>query len=291
MAKALKPLLIVLLLLGIAALTLGILLFNKREILKGRTQKLEQTVTAVATTLNDGKEPFIQPKGVTLDSTSLMDFESMDAELSKLRNLAGVRYEELDNTYADLKKTSDELDATKTELAQTRSELEAANREIVSLKDTIVQKDNEIAQANVKIDSLNQQVAGLESQVTDLNSQLAKIQEEKNELNDKIAQMDQDIKSLEADLANALGKGEGAEERMAKGLSGTILLVNKDWNFVVLDVGMDKGAKVNGVFLVHRDDKLIGKVRVSAVTRDLALAEIVNDWQTAAIKKGDKIVY
>ena len=84
---------------------------------------------------------------------------------------------------------------------------------------------------------------------------------------------------------------EGVEPRMKKGLAGKIVVVNKDWNFVVVDVGTDAGALVNGIFLVHRQDQLIGKIRVSSVTRNLALAEIVNDWQASPFREGDKIVY
>ena len=51
MGKLLKVLVVLLLLLSVGALVLGILLFNKREILKGRTQKLERTVIALGTTI------------------------------------------------------------------------------------------------------------------------------------------------------------------------------------------------------------------------------------------------
>lgn len=290
MAKALKPLLIVLLLLSIATLSLGIMLFNKREILKGRTQKLENAVQSVARTLNNGQEPFIRDLGVSLNTSELMSYEGMGGELDRVQKLASLRYEELNNTYEDLKRTTDELTETKEELAATKNELEAANQKIVQLNETIVQKDAEIAQAQTRIESLGQQVAGLESQVADLQGQIAKVQEEKHELNDKIAELEQDIKSIEADLATCKGS-DGIEQPMKKGLAGKIVLVNPDWNFVVVDVGMEEGAMINGVFLVHRKDQLIGKVRVSSMTRNLALAEIMNDWQLEPFKEGDRIVH
>lgn len=51
MTKLLKVLLVFLLLLSIAALVLGTMLFKKREILLGRTHKLETAITALATTI------------------------------------------------------------------------------------------------------------------------------------------------------------------------------------------------------------------------------------------------
>jgi hypothetical protein len=51
MAKFLRVLVVLIFLLSIAALTLGIMLFAKREILKGRTYKLEEGLIKLAKTL------------------------------------------------------------------------------------------------------------------------------------------------------------------------------------------------------------------------------------------------
>lgn len=51
MAKFLRVLIVLILILSIAALTLGIMLFVKREILKGRTHKLEEGLVTLARTL------------------------------------------------------------------------------------------------------------------------------------------------------------------------------------------------------------------------------------------------
>ena len=75
MAKALKPLVIILLLLSITSLTLGILLFGKREVLKGRTQKLEQSVLALASSLNAAQEPFIADLGVRLNGDAIDEID------------------------------------------------------------------------------------------------------------------------------------------------------------------------------------------------------------------------
>lgn len=58
MGKLLKVMVVFLLLFSIGALVLGIMLFNKRELLKGRTQKLERTIIQLGTTIEtQGAEP------------------------------------------------------------------------------------------------------------------------------------------------------------------------------------------------------------------------------------------
>ncbi len=68
MGKFLRVLVIILTILSIGALTLGILLFGKREVLKGRTQKLEQTLISLGPTLEvEGAKVDTKPDYVARD--------------------------------------------------------------------------------------------------------------------------------------------------------------------------------------------------------------------------------
>lgn len=281
MAKALKVFVVLLLVLSIAALVLGIQLFGKREILKGRTQKLEASVTALATTLNAAKDPFIKEAGVTLNSESLSTYDSMDTELNRLRVLAENRYGELDNTYADLKRTADELNVTKDELAQTKDQLERTQQQVVTLNETVTQKNAEIARQGDQIGQLEQDKAGLQVQIDDLNTTVAKMEDEQQDLKDKITTLEQTVVELEGLT------GQGNVKALPKGLHGTVVVVNKDWNFVILDLGSNDGLVPNAEMLIHRGDKLIGKVLISGVTRDLSIADINTDWVQGQVKEGD----
>lgn len=281
MAKALKVFVILLLVLSVTALVLGVQLFGKREILKGRTQKLEAAVASVATALNAAKDPFIKEAGVTLNSTTLSTYESMDGELRRLQGLAENRYTELDNTYADLKRTSDELNVTKDELAQTKDQLDRAQQQIVQLNDTVTQKNAEIARQTEQIGQLEQDKAGLQVQIDDLNTTVARMEDEQQDLKDKITTLEQTVVELEGLT------GEGSIKALPKGLHGKIVVVNKDWNFVILDLGSNDGLVPNAEMLVHRGDKLIGKVQISGVTRELSIADINADWVQGQVKEGD----
>ena len=283
MAKALKVFVILLLLLSATALVLGIMLYGKREILKGRTQKLESAVASVTAALNAGKEPFISDLGVAVDPTALATLETADGELAKLQKLAENRYLELDNTYADLKRTADELTATKDELAQTKSELDQARQTIVTLNDTITQRNAEIARQGEQIGQLEQDKATLQVQIDGLNAEVARVEDEAQDLKDKVVTLEQTVTDLEAQL------GQGSLKALPKGLHGSVVVVNRDWNFVVLNIGSDDGLVPNAEMLVHRGDKLLGKVLISGVTRELAIADINGDWLQSPLKEGDNV--
>jgi len=85
--------------------------------------------------------------------------------------------------------------------------------------------------------------------------------------------------------------GDSAEVIMPAGLKAKITSVDPKWQFVVLDVGSNKGARQRGVFKVHRGDKLIGKVRVTTVMPDSSIANIMPDWTVDEIREGDQVLY
>jgi len=270
MGKALKPLVIVLLLLSIASLVLGILLFSKREILKERTRLHEAGLAQIA-------EKFHYDQ---LNVAALKDLKDLQPQLDLMAVAAGNQYDDLQNTKADLAATKTKLAETEQMLADTRAELEVAQNQIVQLNATIEQKDAEIAQANGRIDQLEQDKVGLQTQIDDLNMQVAK-------KDDEILEHKSTIKTLENILAKI---DQGTRQVKLVGLTGHVLVVNPDWNFVVLDIGQAEGLVPNTELHVHRDDKLVGKVKVSSVEENTAVANIVTDWEQKPVKEGDNVL-
>jgi septal ring factor EnvC (AmiA/AmiB activator) len=282
MAKLLKPLVIIQLLLSIVAAVFAWMLFDKREVLKSRAQKMEGALANVASKIHD--DTFKVASLVVADKTQI---GNMDAPLGKLGAAAGNLWDSYVFTSNKLDETRTELALTKEDLNQTKATLEQTQAEVAQLNDKLAAKETELAQANAKITEVEQQVAGLKTQIEDLNTQIAKVEEEKRGLKDDLESEKQRALDLEGELFIAQGK----TRKMRLGTSGSVLVVNKDWNFVVVDVGSNRGGQVSGELLVHRDDKLIGKVRITSMTKELALAEIIDEWQAVPFKEGDKVVY
>jgi cell shape-determining protein MreC len=286
MAKALRVFVVLVLLFSIAALALGILLFQQREQLKGRTQKLEQSVLSVAQALSAPRDPFIPAITETLDPEQLKVYankqnpaDTMEVPLSKLRAIVNNRYEELSNTYNDLKTERDAHAETRAELANTRQELADARQEIAQLRDNLARKEAELAEARQRISDLEGQVASLEANIADLKTQLAASEEKRRELEDEVTQY-----KLQLDM---LGRGDG--DVKVPPVHGEILLVNPEWNFVVLNIGLSDKLVPNVEMMVHRGDQLIGKVRVSSVMERCAVAEIQRRWEQLPIQEGDRV--
>lgn len=90
-----------------------------------------------------------------------------------------------------------------------------------------------------------------------------------------------------AELSDALKRSPTGT--MPPGISGKVTFVDHAWNFVILDVGISAGVVPNGELIVYRGTNFLGKVRVTKVDPNDAIAEILPDIK-GDIQIGDKVL-
>ena len=70
-------------------------------------------------------------------------------------------------------------------------------------------------------------------------------------------------------------------------IKGKVLVVNRRYNFVVVDVGMRDGVEKGMVLILHRGKKFIGKCQVEKVYNKMAAADLVLDWMQDEVQVSD----
>jgi cell shape-determining protein MreC len=77
------------------------------------------------------------------------------------------------------------------------------------------------------------------------------------------------------------------------GLHGRVLAVDRNWNFVVLDLGNRNGVVANATMVVQRGASMVGKVRITTVEPSQSIADIVPNTVPAGInvEPGDSVIY
>lgn len=272
MGKAIRIFVVLLLVLSIASLTLGIMLFNKREMLKGRTQKLEQSTQSIAKNI----------RYEDLDMEKVKDYQSMDQQLNLFAGKADGLYVELQDTKLDLENARQELALTKGELNTTKQGLASARDQTSNLETDLAEKREDRSVAKDQIAQLEQEKEGLVAEVGDLKNELSTAEEQVQDLQDEVDSLEKVLAQIER---------EKGQISLPPGLAGNILVVNDAWNFVVLDIGSEVGLIPNVEMMIHRKNKLIGKVRVNSVQEDMSVADIIRDWERAPVKQGDQVLY
>ena len=73
-------------------------------------------------------------------------------------------------------------------------------------------------------------------------------------------------------------------------LTGKIMTINEEHNFVVIDLGSNDGLEVGIVFDVYRDNKEIARIRVVETREQIAVADVISVESRTKIRPGDTII-
>ena len=376
MAKSLRVLTILLLILSIGALTLGTLLFAKREILKGRTQKLENAVITLSAFLEDGEAEPAENSFSAKDVSEVRAETEFEPERSDFWFSYKLQLEDTDRPPVivnrphlmsyymidpiDLKVKKDPMgnpitsgtgttggeltriiaaaEAQYGRLNDTRIQLQDIRRELIASIDELNSRKASLREKLAHINHLNGTIAGLENDVSRLESNVARLQEEKQDLEGEVEQQQVEIAELEERLTEAdevivdlrerieiLGQDRaragpsidpgGLKDLivMQKGRKGTVVAVNPDWKYCVVQINEAFIEEIEGMQRAMEEEDVPGllpavelhvkrglgfetyvtKVRLSQLVKDemLAICDIDPKWEQIPVAKGDVVFH
>ncbi len=288
MAKALRVFVVVLFVLSIAGLVLGILLFNQRTLVKERTQTLEEGVATIAQEIVKPREPHIRAMEQRVDREALMspDKTARDGQIELVKRLVQARHDQYFQEGEDHVATKGKLAQTEAELFTTRQQLADTRNQLAAERERVQALTAEVAAKKAEIDQLKGEVATLNDTVAGLRADLAKKDEE-------VQNLIVEVKQLEAEVSRYRGADGSVIGKVKPGLTGEIVAVNPEWNFVVLNIGSEASLVPTAEMLVHRGEELIGRVRVMSVTEKLAIADIMRgEWEMGVpLREGDRVLF
>jgi len=209
--------------------------------------------------------------------------------------------QKLDAETALYQKTDKELKTTKTQLAtttaklnDTQSQLEAANTKNTELDKQNTDLTDKLTKMTARADTAEQTLEKWRQlpapeEIKIIISNLAKTTKER----DVFIAENKLLLARNDDLQKQINNLVGTDVAVAlpTGLKGRVLAVDPKFDFVVLDIGDDQGAKERGEMMVNRQGKFIGKVRISSVQKDRCVATIMPGWKRGEIMEGDQVIY
>ncbi|MFH0790495.1 MAG: hypothetical protein V2A64_02585 [Candidatus Omnitrophota bacterium] len=77
---------------------------------------------------------------------------------------------------------------------------------------------------------------------------------------------------------------------VSKELEGMVLVINKEYNFAVINLGSNEGAEVGDIFSVYHAGKYAGDVKVEKVHNSVSAAGFVSDDIKDKVNEGDKVI-
>jgi hypothetical protein len=187
----------------------------------------------------------------------------------------------LTQTRGTLAKTQEELNNTKQQLAAAQSSLQKTQADLAA--EVAKRKDFEAQLEKFRqLGYTPEQIVQLRDNFKKASDAIEALEVEKAILSRQVAEWKNKYHSL-------IG-GEEYVAPLPSGTKGKIVAVDPKWNFVVLNIGKDKGILERGVLLVHRESKFVGKVRIAEVMDSRSIANVMPGTALDEIREGDQVL-
>lgn len=221
--------------------------------------KLQDAKSQIGTLSNDLQ----QEKAGRIEAQALI--EQIRADLAQQKGLRSDLEKKLSEAQNDLQKTIDRLK----QVAVQKDGLESKVKELES-------KTKEVELGNIVV---GPETAAPKPEVKKPESKKPKVKKPK-------------VKKPEAKKPEAIQPAPEKKELnvMAQGLEGKVLVINKDYNFAVINLGSKDGVGLGDAFSIYHNDKYVGDVKVEKVHDSMSAAGFVSEDIKDKVNEGDKVV-
>jgi chromosome segregation ATPase len=238
-------------------------------------------------------------KELSEKSVEVLNLKQSNADL-KLE-LDGLRHttNELDR---DIKFKADMINNLSVELARTKNDKKAASERVAELNSDNSGLRQELKKLVSAKGSLEKSIVRLSDEKNTIEKQLvgteSMIQSKINEIWEIKDSLDQSIQStkikpsaneveLPPIVVSSDGKTDANYSTAVAGIDGRVVSVNDESNFLIIDVGENSGLRLGDTLSVYRDSKYIARVEVIQLRKDIAAADIKDQW--SQVKIGDAV--
>jgi len=234
----------------------------------------------------------------------------------KERNNSMVLQEELTDIKSRLLTTERKLDESKKTITDLQAKLDDAKTEIGTISSQLDQERSARQEAATKLDqfkadletqkglrvSLESKFNQAQDEARKAQSQINELQSQKIDLEKKMGELEQRTSGVELgkivvspEQQKAVANKDvvskpSATVKAPAGLEGKVLVVNKEYNFAVINIGSKDGVAIGSEFSVFNSDKLLGDIKVEKVRDSMAAAGFVSADLKDKINEGDKVV-
>lgn len=218
-------------------------------------------------------------------AATLKDKRRLEKEIDsnkKAKEEAEVKVKEMESK---LKILSSQVEKEKDNAKLATTDLATKKKEIADLKESLEKEKKE------KL-SISKKLENLEFDYQKIKVDVARLKSEKKRLEDKIA----DLKESSVDLDTIVVKPSSltgpleVTQPVKEPLRGMVLVVNKEYSFVVTDLGQDDGVENGMKFDVMDGTELLGKAEINKVYDSMSSATVLGGGKMNHMKKGNLII-
>lgn len=198
------------------------------------------------------------------------------------------------------KRVEDELGKIRQQLADAQDQAAKASRAQEELSKSVEDRQKEFDRVAKDLEQAKQERQQMLGQLNDLSNernglqqQLADLQKAKGDLESKVMELS-GAPTVELEKVMVNGQAQQASASMAPAApgaasAGQIVVVNREYDFIVMNLGRNQGLSVGQEFQVMRANQVLGHVKVEKVYDELSAATILPDSKKDNIREGDQV--
>jgi predicted nucleic acid-binding Zn-ribbon protein len=220
------------------------------------------------------------------------------------------------NTVAELKTEREKVSAINNEIGAVKEQVASVTTEVTNEKERVVQAGIKLKNATSEAERLTQEVGAAQKKIQDYKEQIKDlppgvsietITEDTNKLKQAIADAEGEAAKIQEQVTAKQGEVKKVRERLTdvvekietrkklfdrNSMYATIVAVNNDWGFVIIDGGENKGITVDTKLLVTRGTDTIGRLNIIGVQGNKTVANI--DQKSVrtgvTVNPGDRVI-
>ncbi|MGE5197681.1 MAG: hypothetical protein ACM3IL_04180 [Deltaproteobacteria bacterium] len=190
----------------------------------------------------------------------------------------------IDSLSGDLQKEKDAKQEAIAQIDQLKTDLANQKDLRVSIEKKLTQAQDDIKKIQTQLKDLNAQKVNLEEKLQSFSKEEAP-KSSGVELGKIVVNPETGQEMPAEEQQGSAGTGEAA----ASGTEGKILVVNKDYNFAVINMGNKDGVGIGNIFSVYHNGRYIGDIKVEKVHDSMSAAGFLSTDVKDKVSEGDRV--
>ncbi|MGD9895761.1 MAG: hypothetical protein AB7T14_01600 [Candidatus Methylacidiphilaceae bacterium] len=213
---------------------------------------------------------------------------------------------EYEKTAAHLKAVTEQAEESKVLAAEAQKKYEEARAKIAEATEKLAQAENQVGSGDSRLEEAEKRAKDAEqraqqekAEIEELGSKLESEKAASEAATAKVESLLKEKQALEENLSklsSEVGRMREVSPSIARaasmrsGIRGKVVSVNRNWNFVVLNVGEKDGLVENGQLNVFRSGQPVGKVKIVSTEANTAVADVEAGTGQGGIQPGDDVL-
>lgn len=186
------------------------------------------------------------------------------------------------------------LDKIRSEKAVLEGELKDSKAQAEALAAILAEEKRVKKSLSAQVKELKSNLAMIKGD-EELLAELRMVKKEKDSLQLMLEQLRLAKKALEEKITSGENGGvvklpEVVVSPAAEKEKPKVLVVNREFDFVVVNLGKRNGISVGDLLTVYRKRKYIGKVKVEEVHNSISAAVILPEWSKRKVRENDHVM-